>query len=69
MKKTIITLLFLIMTFGLFAETGYNGIAWGRKREKVNFGENAEDWESGNYCIVSFGSIILGDNSIKSYFF
>ena len=69
MKKTIITLLFLILTFGLFSETGYNGTAWKKQRDKLNFGKHAEDWELGNFCIVSFGTVILGDDSIKSYFF
>ena len=69
MKKTIITLLFLILTFGLCADTGYNKIEWGRKRDSINFGENVSDWELENLYMVSFKTIILGDTSIKTYFF
>ncbi len=52
-----------------FAETGYYDTEWGTKRDRLDFGEKADEWKYGNITMVSFGTIILGDNSIKTYFF
>lgn len=36
MKKTLTSLLLIVLSFGLFAETGYNGLKWNIKKEILN---------------------------------
>lgn len=67
--KRLILFFILFLNFGIFAETGYNGFQWGWEKKDINIGENIEVWEDEYGSIVSFGTIILGDDSIKSYFF
>ncbi len=69
MKKIITTLLFLLLVFGLFAETGYNGTEWGTKRERLDFGENVDEWIFDKLDIIAFRTVTLGEDSIKSYIF
>ena len=68
MKKTFLALLFLILTFGLSAETGYDGTKWNENKNKINFGEAGESWEiSKDKEVVYFSTIILGKREIECY--
>lgn len=69
MKKIIPLLIFICSVLPGFAETGYNGYAWGRKRNSFIFGDKADSYKIDNFEIVSFGTNVLGRSTIKSYFF
>lgn len=70
MKKLLLIFVLLSCFAGAFAETGYNGTEWNRKRSLLDFGEKADEWQiSQEQSVVSFGSVALGDDTIKIYFF
>lgn len=46
MKKTITTLLFLVLSFGLFAETGYAGVQWGTYKKSLKLTDTITPTES-----------------------
>ena len=66
MKKLIFIFVLLSCFAEAFAETGYDGTEWGTKRERLDFGENVDEWIFDKLDIIAFRTVTLGEDSIKS---
>ena len=69
MKKIFFIFVLLSCFAAGFAETGYDGIEWGTKRDSLKFSEGAQSWKEQNLEVVAFSTVILGRSTIKSFLF
>jgi len=71
MRRTIAIILFLLFGFSFYAETGYDGLEWHRRRDLIQEPEDALVYKAkdGSLEVITVLSAALGHSTVKSYIF